>query len=274
MTPYSARDSIPKGCDKDLTNPSNYRGISLLSNISKLIEKLLLCKLQATNLHLNPLQGGFRSGFSSLHSAFIFQEAVQAIRDRGKKAYVAFLDVRKAFDTVWHQGLFLKMHRKGIPPRIWHLLQTWYNSASNSVKLNEDISRPFASQQGVHQGAILSPLLCSIFVDELLDLLEGSGFGAVVGIVYCGAPMFADDLALVASSPEELQSMLDIVSKYPSRWRYQLNAIKSVVLVFGEAPHTRSKARLGRHWLLAGQPIREVGGGGGGGGRTKSMCTW
>ena len=86
---------IPKDPQKDQTNPSNYRGISLLSNISKLFEKVLLAKLQPSSISLNPLQGGFRSGYSPTHTAFVLQEAIQSIREGGKKAYVAMLDVKR-----------------------------------------------------------------------------------------------------------------------------------------------------------------------------------
>ena len=93
----------------------------------------------------------------------------------------------------------------------------------------------FPVLQGVRQGAILSPLLYCIFVDELLDNLRASGYGAKVGEVYCGAPMFADDLALIAKSLDELQAMLNIASSYAIRWRYQLNPEKSAVMVLGES---------------------------------------
>ena len=65
--------AIPKGADKDLKNPSNYRGISLLSNVGKLFEKLLLEKILSHGISLNPLQGGFRPGYSAIHTAFIFR---------------------------------------------------------------------------------------------------------------------------------------------------------------------------------------------------------
>ena len=249
---------IPKDPKKDQTDPSNYRGISLLSNISKLFEKVILAKLQSPALSLNPLQGGFRSGYSPIHTAFVLQEAIQSIRESGKKAYVALLDVKKAFDTVWHQGLFVKLHRKGIPTRIWHILNNWYTSSSCSVLQCGDHSRSFPILQGVRQGAILSPLLYSIFVDDLLNTLDHSCLGARIGEVFCGAPMYADDLALVASSPEELQAMLDIVSHYASQWHYRPNSSKSVILVFGESPRSRAFARSNRQWLLAGQQLQEV----------------
>ena len=135
------------------------------------------------------------------------RKAIQFIRKNGKKAYVALLNVKKAFDTVWHQGLFIKLHHKGIPTRIWHILNNWYTSSSCSVLQCGNHSRSFPTLQGVCQGAILSPLLYCIFVDDLLNTLQLSGLGARIGKVFCGTPMYADDLALVASSPEELQAM-------------------------------------------------------------------
>ena len=103
---------IPKSSDKDPTNPSNYRGITLLSNVGKLLEKVILQRLHDhshVDSCLSPLQGGFKPGVCCLHLAMIFQEAFQHIRETGKQAYVALLDVRKAFDTVWHDGLFHKL---------------------------------------------------------------------------------------------------------------------------------------------------------------------
>ena len=70
--------------------------------------------------------------------------------------------------------------------------------------------------------------------------------------------MYADDLALVAGSPEELQAMLDIVHNYAQKWRYNLNADKSVVMVFGEASCTRKLARSARKWTLGGEVLKEV----------------
>ena len=249
---------IPKGKENDKSNPSNYRGISLLSNMAKLFEKLLLSKIKADLSPLNPLQGGFRAGYSCLHTAFILQESIQSIRESHEKAFVAFLDVRKAFDTVWHKGLFVKLHQKGINHRIWHILFNWYATSSCSVLLNGSVSSEFPILQGVRQGAILSPLLYSIFVDELLDHLQASSAGVSVNSINCAAPMFADDLALVAASGERLQTLLDICSSYASKWRYHFNSSKSGVMVFGESSRSRPALRNSRSWILGSSSISEV----------------
>ena len=56
----------------------------------------------------------FQAGLSSLHSAFVLQESIANLRESNKKAFVALLDVRKAFDTVWHNGLFFKLFHAGV----------------------------------------------------------------------------------------------------------------------------------------------------------------
>ena len=250
--------AIPKGADKDLRNPSNYRGISLLSNVGKLLEKLILDKLSADGISLNHLQGGFRVGYSSIHTAFVFQESVQSLRDLGKKAFVAFLDVKKAFDTVWHEGLFVKLHEKNIHPRIWHLLVDWYSRSSSCFLLKGKRSRVFSIKQGVRQGAILSPLLYSVYVDALLVQLDECCLGAMVGSVHCPSLMYADDLSLIADTPVKLQSLLDIVSDYASAWRYEINSSKSAVLIFGELSKSRSSGRLSRSFFVCRETIQEA----------------
>ena len=78
-----------------------------------------------------------------VHTAFILQEAIQLLREKGKKAYVTYLDVRKAFDTVWHQGLHVKLHQKGIRDPICQIINKWYTSSTSSVIWDNQQSKPF-----------------------------------------------------------------------------------------------------------------------------------
>ena len=88
---------IAKGRNKDYSNPSNYRGITILSNVSKVVEKLLLIRLHSQEFPptLNGLQGGFRENYSCLHMAYVYQEAVWSVREDGRMTFAAVLDVRK-----------------------------------------------------------------------------------------------------------------------------------------------------------------------------------
>ena len=251
---------IPKSSTKDLSDPANYRGITILSNISKVLEKLVLLRISELDPPptLNPLQGGFRAGYSCSHMAFLLQEAIIETRSSGGKAFVAFLDVRKAFDTVWHEGLLVKLMNKGIKGHLWHLINSWYTASSGCVLWNGQRSQPFTLLQGVRQGGVLSPFLYCLYVDELLDQLSASKIGASISDIYCGAPMYADDLALVAGSQGALQSLLDMVDRYARKWRYSLNSSKSVIMVFGEATRTRERERCQREFRLGEEEVLEV----------------
>ena len=141
--------------------------------------------------------------------------------------------MQKAFDTVWHNGLFHTLYSYGIKDHTWQILRKWYQSTTFTLLWNGEQSHSFNIKRGAKQGAVLSPLLYSLFVNDLLVQLEQSGFGVRMGNTFCGAPMYADDLTLIASSPEDLQSMIDIVAQYAKKWRYCLNPQKSKVVVFG-----------------------------------------
>ena len=127
---------------------------------------------------------------------------------------MAFIDVRKAFDTVWHNGLLLKLLQFEFPKYLWIIVHNWYHHCTSSVLWNSITSCSFPVQQGVRQGAVLSPLLYCILVNDLLSQLSSSGYGVHVRNIFCGSPMYADDLALISHSNTDLQSMLDIVSTY------------------------------------------------------------
>ena len=162
--------------------------------------------------------------------------------------------MRKAFDTVWHEGLLVKLFQKGIKGHFWHLINNWFAASSGCVLWNGQRSEPFTLLQGVCQGGVLSPFLYCIYVDELLDQLSISKIGTSISDIYCGAPMYADDLSLVADSQTALQSLLDQVN-YAKKWRYRLNSSKPVIMVFGEA---RVREQCQRVWHLGDEVVAEV----------------
>ena len=98
---------------------------------------------------------------------------------------MAFLDVHKAFNTVWHLGLLVKIFEKGITSSVWKVTGNWYASSSSSVLCNSSVSKPFTISQVVRQGGILSPLLYYLFVDELLDIRTAAQSGISISGIYC-----------------------------------------------------------------------------------------
>ena len=130
--------TIIKDRHKSSSTPSNYRGITLLSVIYKLLESVILGHIKRfitfNSIQFpDPLQYAYQKHLSSLHASFIFQEVINYNVERGSKVYVCLLDTSKAFDVVWINGLFYKLFKFGICGRVWRLLRNAYTSMHSSI---------------------------------------------------------------------------------------------------------------------------------------------
>ncbi|VDI37252.1 Hypothetical predicted protein [Mytilus galloprovincialis] len=142
----------------------------------------------------------------------------------------ALLDAKSAFDVVNHNSLYRKLFLSGVGGTLWLLIRQLSTNALTSIKWDGLTSEPFLIQQGVRQGGILSTELYKLYVNDVLDQLEDNGLGKYIGDIYCGAPTCADDIALVANSPTELQVMISTVENYSKHEKYVLQPTKSVRL--------------------------------------------
>ena len=156
-----------KGGNKRKDNPDNYRAITLSSVILKLFERILLTRIQLfDNLcpPIHPLQGGFQKNMGCLMTSFLLSETANYANENGSLLYVCFLDVRKAFDCVWHDGLFYKLYNIGIDKAIFKILQNLYRGMTSCVKFHGCRSDWFPINQGTRQGGSYFPFpFSSIF---------------------------------------------------------------------------------------------------------------
>jgi len=227
---------IPKGKDRNMLSKDNYRGITLLSVVSKVYEKLLLQWFEKYNvIKINSLQGACVNGSSSLNTAMILRENIAALGNHGNPVYVCLLDARKAFDTVWHKGLFYKLANMGCNKHLWLILWSYYQGFLCSVQVAGGRTPWFVAEQGVHQGGPFSMKLYIVFNSDLLDQLQSCAHGALTpGSVHClSCPSYADDIAMVTLYKPSMQAMVDIAFRHSCLWRYEFNSMKSHLLVFG-----------------------------------------
>ena len=109
----------------------------------------------------------------------------------------------------WTQ-LFQKLLDREVSPIFLRLLLFIYKNQNCDVKWNGKLSERFNVSNGVRQGAVSSPILFCIYVDQLIQELRGSGLGCKVGGHYLGVVVYADDVFLLSASRNGLQSMVDI----------------------------------------------------------------
>ena len=153
-------------------------------------------------------------------------------------AYIAFLDIKSAFDVVSHASLLRKLYDIGIEGQCWSLIHQLHQGARSSVKCGGAISTSFYIEQGMRQGGLLSTDLFKVYNNPLLCKVSDSGYGAKIGNIRCGAPTVADDTAFMSDSKTELQIMLDMAVDNSKREVYLLQPVKHVVL---EAKPSRVK---------------------------------
>ena len=128
------------------------------------------------------------------------------------------------------------MERGSVLPILkkWRLLKELYSTVSNNVVLGNLESEWFNQDNGVNQGCILSPSLFSVMMKNLTDMLSEHNIGVPIASQIINALLYADDVALIAESESDLQTMLTIASSFATKWNLKCNSNKSKVLVVGK----------------------------------------
>ena len=224
---------IPKSAFNDPRVPLNYRGISLLSVVSKLYTSALNKRLnlfaENNNLIVDE-QNGFRADRSCLDHIFVLQNTLRIRNELNNQTFCAFIDFKKAFDYVDRDALMFKLREIGIEGNFYHTLKALYTGAKSCVKVNDKLTDWFNVNSGVRQGDSLSPTLFSLFLNDLAVDIKDLDAGVMLSGICLSILLYADDIVLMAPTPEKLQIMLDTVAKWCRKWGMQININKTQIL--------------------------------------------
>ena len=220
---------------KDHKSAGSYRPISLLSCVGKLYEKVISLRL---NLHLreiglyNNFQRAYRQGKEGGEHLYRLTEEIALTKKRGFKTALASLDVEKAFDSVWHDGIRHKLSTPGtkLPAKLIRLFSSYLSDRKIQVKVGQAKSRMITLQAGTPQGSVLSPTLFNIYVNDI-PLRQSAT---------CDAGQFADDISAWASAKKKqtamarLQISLRALEPWLKKWRIKINVKKTQLICFNQ----------------------------------------
>lgn len=227
----------------DSNNPNNYRGVALTSIISKVYTHILNKRLtqwaQKEEKHIEE-QAGFRSGYSTIDHIFTLYALVQRFLKRNTKLYVAFVDFKKAFDSVNRNILWHVLRKNGVNGKLYMALRGVYDSVIACVRDKSVYSDYFNCPRGVKQGCILSPQMFAFFINELsLEMSRWGKHGVQLspGALELFMLLFADDVILISSTPIGLQNQLNILKSEADKLQLTVNLDKTGIIVFRNGGH-------------------------------------
>ena len=244
-----------KGKGAKANNKDNYRGITLFPTLCKIYEMILLNRLEKY-----AAQMGFFSEMQFGSEAFFtIIETINHMLERGSKFFSCFLDFRKAFDTVWIDGLLYKLFLElGINGRMWLAIRDLYTNVKAQVFYKGSLSRKTDVSQGTGQGRILAPFMYKVYVNGLLTVLSNHCYAILINGLRVPSLSFTDDISLLTLHPSFLKTFTNICNLYGIKWRYDFNNSKSGVVTFGETKRHHFESLKNREWLIGDNKVKEL----------------
>ncbi|MCG8047067.1 MAG: reverse transcriptase domain-containing protein, partial [Candidatus Thiodiazotropha endolucinida] len=213
----------------DPSEVSNYRPISLLSTVGKVLEKIVhkyIFNFFRENAIITTLQSGFVPGDSTVNQLTDMYNTFCQALDEGKEVRAIFCDISKAFDRVWHKGLLYKLSSVGISGRLLQWFSDYLENRKQRVVLPGTASSWTSIKAGVPQGSILGPLLFLIYINDIVEDIHSS------------IRLFADDtnLYIIVDDPvdasDKLNTDLSKINEWAKQWLVKFNPSKSESMVF------------------------------------------
>ena len=223
----------------------NLRPISLLPVISKILERIVnkqLVKHAKNNDIIPDYQFGFKEKHSTIHAISKLLSDINWHLAKGEMTGAGLIDLKKAFDSVWLDGLTYKLNRSGLSGPLLKLVNNMIRNRNFKVHLNNQVSeKTFKITRGLQQGTVNSPTLFNIYNANTLKMFNlNSGNG-------CYALAFADDLILYVADKNleiiknKLQDLYTKIKNYYMNWKLEINASKCETILFRKPLRNHSK---------------------------------
>ena len=220
----------------DTRECGNYRGVTLLSVPGKVFARVLLNRVRDQLLaHQRPEQSGFTPKRSTVDRILALRVLTERFQEFDRGLFAAYIDFKKAFDSVDRATLWRVLGLRGIPTHLVHLISTLYSGTEGAVKCGGAVSDAFPVNAGVRQGCVLAPSLFSTCMDWIMErVVGGTGCGVSFGNVRITDLDFADDAVVFAETIGLLVGALERLSEEAGPLGLRVSWLKTKAQVFGD----------------------------------------
>ena len=217
---------------------------TIMCCIAKIYSSVITARIQ-TFIEKNDLladeQNGFRANKSCIDHIFSLVTILRNRKAQGKATFICFIDYKKAFDSVDRNLLLFKLSKIGIVGKVYNAIRSLYKNPSSRVILNNICTDWFQCPLGVKQGDILSPILFAIYINDLVHDIKQTGNGIPLDDDIISCLLYAVDIILLAESETDLQNLLNKVNQWCSKWRLEVNLLKTNVMHVRKVKSKRSE---------------------------------
>ena len=185
---------------------------------------------------LTESQAEFRQVYRTTDHLFTLTTLIDHYTTKNKKPlFLCFIDFRKAFDKVDHELLWRKISNYGAGGKFLDIIKLTYEKVKSCVMSKGGLTNFFSYRRGVRQGCLLSPLLFSLYLNDLVECLERNGaLGVELRDIRLYAMLYADDLILLAENDYDLKLQMDILGNYTIKWGMEIKRGKTKVIIFND----------------------------------------
>ena len=234
------------------TECSTYRAISIMSQVAKVILKVMDDRLNKTvEEHVDKAQFGFRKGKRTGNAIFVLRAIIERAIEKQKDLYLCFIDFDKAFNMVRYEVLVERLRGLGIDVPDLTLITNLYLGQIAVVKVGDDKSEWANIERGVRQGCVLSPDLFSLYSKAVINELEDIE-SVKVGGSNINHIRYADDTVLITDTNAKLQSLVDKLDVECNRMGLKINISKTEVIGI-----TKNKGQVRVVVNVGGQTVKQ-----------------
>jgi len=235
-------------------NPENYRGITITCSLGKLFNIVInsrLAKFLSQNNVIIKEQIGFEKGCRTSDHMFIIKTLIDKYKKEGRKLYCAFVNFRKAFDSVVPCILLHKLQQYGVKGYLYNIIKDMYVHAQSNlrVKVGNKLTEEFVAYRGVRQGDPLSPNLFNLYVNDVKTYFDSNCDPAHILNEQVNCLLYADDLVLLSETELGLQTCIDRLQNFCRDSELQVNSKKTKIMVFNSRNANTPEIYLGGEQL-------------------------